>query len=167
MSASHLTYIGHAAAVGFFAAAVLASSQEAGAARLGPLAPFAGYYRGGGTVIGSDGHRERLRCRASGSVGAGGDAMSQEIVCASDSYRFDIRSRVVAQGGAVHGVWQEASRGVSGELHGRVSNGYFRGYVVGAGFNAGVSLRARGRHLTFGLRPQGADVASVEVYLSR
>jgi hypothetical protein len=165
MSASHLTYFGRAAAAAVLAA-VLAPSQ-ASAARLGPLAPFAGYYRGGGTVIGSDGHRERLRCRASGSVGAGGDSLAQEIVCASDSYRFDIRSHVVAANGGVRGQWQEASRGVSGELHGRVSNGYFRGYVAGAGFSAGVSLRARGRHLTFGLRPQGGDVASVQVFLSR
>jgi hypothetical protein len=89
------------------------------------------------------------------------------MVCASDSYRFDIRTRAVSEGGSVRGDWQETTRGVSGQFSGRASDGHFNGSIVGGGFSAAFSLHASGRRQTFVLRPQGADVASVEVALSR
>ena len=133
----------------------------------GPFTPFAGGFRGGGAVIGSDGHRERISCRANGAVGGDGAELSQTIVCASDSYRLDIHARVAAEDGAVRGEWRESTRGVSGSVSGRVSDGHFSGSVSGGSFSAGVSLRASGGRLNFNLRPQGGDVSSVSVSLSR
>jgi hypothetical protein len=148
-------------------AAMLFSPVSALAQLAGPFAPFAGSFHGGGAVIGSDGHKERLTCRVNGSVGAGGESLTQTIICASDSYRLDIHGHAVAQGGAVSGDWQESTRGVSGSLTGRVSDGHFSGAVSGGSFSAGVSLRVSGRRLSFDLRPQGGDVARVDVSLSR
>jgi hypothetical protein len=148
--------------LGTVAAPLVASAQEAG-----PFGVFAGNFRGGGVVIGTDGHKERISCRAGGSVTGGGSSLSESMVCASDSYRFDIRTRAVAEGGAVRGDWQETTRGVTGDFTGKVSGGQFNGSVEGGGFSAAFLLRASGRRLTFVLRPQGADVASVEVALSR
>jgi hypothetical protein len=146
-------------------AAVL--SDPAPAQTAGPFSPFAGSFHGGGAVIGSDGHKERLACRFTGTVGGGGESLTQSIVCASDSYRLDIHGHAVAQGGGVSGDWQESTRGVAGSLSGRVSDGHFSGSVSGGSFNAGVSLRVSGRRLNFDLRPQGGDVARVDVTLSR
>jgi len=143
------------------------STAPAFAQAAGPLAAFAGSFRGGGAVIGSDGHRERLSCRARGGVGDGGNALSQNIVCASDSYRFNISSNVVAEGGRVNGQWSESTRGVSGTISGRVGAGRFSGGVNGGGFTASVSLRATGRGLSMSLAPSGGDVSRVEVSLSR
>jgi hypothetical protein len=150
------------ASAALFSATLAASGQAAG-----PFSAFAGSFRGGGAVVGSDGHRERISCRANGAVGSAGAELSQTIVCASDSYKLDIHGRVVAEGGAVRGEWQESTRGVSGSIAGRVSDGNFSGNVSGGSFSAGVSLHASGRRLSFGLRPQGGDVASVSVSLSR
>jgi hypothetical protein len=147
--------------------ALLAATIAMPAQAAGPFAPFAGSFRGGGAVVGSDGHRERISCRANGAVGSDGFELSQTIVCASDSYRLDIRARVNAEGGAVRGQWQESTRGVTGSISGRVSEGSFSGNVSGGSFSAGVSLRASGRRLSFDLRPHGGDVASVDVSLSR
>jgi hypothetical protein len=147
-------------------AAVLAAPAPASAQTAGPFSPFAGSFHGDGAVIGSDGHKERLTCRFTGTVG-GGESLSQSIVCASDSYRLDIHGHAAAQGGAVTGEWQESTRGVSGSLSGRVSDGHFSGSVSGGSFNAAVSLRASGRRLSFDLRPQGGDVARVDVSLSK
>jgi hypothetical protein len=148
-------------------AAVLSAPALALAQSAGPFSPFAGSFHGGGAVIGSDGHKERLTCRFTGTVGGGGESLTQTIVCASDSYRLDIRGHAVAQGGSVSGDWQESSRGIAGSLSGRVSDGHFSGSVSGGSFNAGVSLRVSGRRLSFDLRPQGGDVARVDVTLSR
>jgi hypothetical protein len=133
----------------------------------GPLAAFAGNFHGGGAVIGADGHRERLSCRARGGVGDGGNALSQNIVCASDSYRFNINSNVVAEGGRLSGQWSESTRGVSGSISGSVGNGRFSGGVNGGTFTASVSLRATGRGLSMSLAPSGGDVSRVDVSLSR
>ncbi len=143
------------------------SAQPAPAQGGGPFAPFAGSYRGGGVVVGTNGQRERLSCRDHGAVGDGGQSLSERMVCASDSYRFDIRTHAVAEGGSVRGEWQETTRGASGQFTGRVGPGRFNGSVQGGGFSAQFSLRASGRRQFFVLRPQGADVASVEVTLSR
>jgi hypothetical protein len=146
---------------------VLAAPAPAPAQAAGPFSPFAGSFHGGGAVVGSDGHKERLTCRFTGTVGGGGESLTQSIVCASDSYRLDIHGRAASQGGDVTGEWQESTRGVTGSLSGRVSDGHFSGRVSGGSFNATVSLRASGRRLSFDLRPQGGDVARVDVSLSR
>ncbi|MCW2284503.1 hypothetical protein M2323_002281 [Rhodoblastus acidophilus] len=150
-----------------FAAALLAAMCATPAFAAGPLAAFAGNFHGGGAVIGSDGHRERLSCRARGGVGEGGHALSQNIVCASDSYRFNIVANVVAQGAEASGQWSESTRGVSGSIAGRVGEGRFSGAVNGGGFTASVSLRATGRGLSMSLAPSGGDVSRVDVSLSR
>jgi hypothetical protein len=148
-------------------AALLSAPVSAPAQSAGPFSPFAGSFHGGGAVIGSDGHKERLTCRVNGTVGDGGESLSQTIVCASDSYRLDIHGHAVAQGSGVSGDWRESTRGVSGALSGRVSDGHFSGSVSGGSLNAGFSLRVSGRRLSFDLRPQGGDVARVDVSLSR
>jgi len=149
------------------AALVLACGAPTLAHAAGPFAAFAGNFHGGGAVIGSDGHRERISCRARASVGGGGTSMSQTIVCASDSYRINITSNVVASGGSVSGSWTETTRGVSGSIAGRASDGQFSGRVDGGTFAASVAMRATGRGLSLSLAPNGGDVARVEVSMSR
>jgi hypothetical protein len=148
-------------------AAGLAPAPDAHAQAGGPFAAFAGNFHGGGFVIGSDGNRERISCRARGGLGEGGHELSQKIVCASDSYRFDINSSLVAEGGRVRGQWSESTRGVSGSISGHVGEGHFSGGVDGGSFTASVSLRASGHGLSMSLAPSSGDVARVEVSLSR
>ncbi len=147
--------------------AALAAPSPLWAQAGGSFAPFAGSFHGGGQVVGSDGHRERISCRANGAIGGGGRSLTQNIVCASDSYRMDIRGQAIDEGGSVRGRWQETTRGVSGELSGRLSEGRFSGGVSGGGFTASFSLRSTGRRMSFDLRPEGGDVARVEVSLSK
>jgi hypothetical protein len=150
------------AAVLLFAGQSAASAQSAG-----PFSGFAGSFRGGGEVVARDGRRERISCRATGAVGGGGRTLSQNIVCASDSYRFDIRGQVAAQGSNVQGDWQETTRGVSGAITGRASDEHFNGVVNAGGFTASFTLRASGRKMYFGLRPSDGEIALVSVALSR
>jgi hypothetical protein len=149
------------------ASAALFSGRLAASADSGGFSAFAGSFRGTGEVQLGDGHRERIACRATGAVGGGGRTMSQNIVCASDSYKFDIRGQVVASGTEVSGDWQETTRGVSGAISGRISDDRFSGAINAAGFAASFTLRVSGRRLAFGLRPSGSDVVRVDVSLSR
>jgi hypothetical protein len=132
-----------------------------------PFAKFSGAWRGSGQVVGTDGNHERITCRATYAVSQNGGALSQTLVCASDSYRVDISSYIVAEGRSVRGHWQEATRQVQGDLTGQIVEGDFEGGVAGPGFTAKISLRATGRRQVVNIRPQGGDVAGVDIVLSR
>ena len=95
-------------------------------AQSGPFAGLAGNWSGGGTVTLDDGSTERIRCRASYAVGAGGNGLNQTLTCASDSYKFDLAGNVVSERGALSGTWSESSRNVNGTLEGRGANGNFQ-----------------------------------------
>src|SRR5438874_11293629 len=86
-------------------------SGSASFAQSGPFTGMAGNWSGGGTVTLDDGSTERIRCRATYAVGAGGNGLNQNLLCASDSYKFDLRSNVIAEGGALSGTWSETGRG--------------------------------------------------------
>jgi len=128
---------------------------------------FSGEWRGSGQVTGTDGKSESITCRARYETSASGESLTQALVCASDSFRFDIRSNVVADGENASGGWQETTRNVTGNLTGHIRDGDFEGNVSGVGFTAEVSLRLSGRKQDVVLTPHGGDVAKVQIVLSR
>lgn len=138
-----------------------------GLAAASPFARFAGDWTGGGQVIGANGDRERIRCRANYEESQRGEALSQTIICASASYRIDIQSYVEASGETVRGRWEEQTRNISGELTGRIDGGQFEGAVVGPGFTAGISLVSDGRRQAVNIAPSGGDIADVRIELER
>jgi hypothetical protein len=131
-----------------FAAATLLTVSLWGSAghtqATGPFAGLAGNWTGGGTVTLDDGSTERIRCRASYAVGAGGNGLQQTLTCASDSYRFNLTSNLMAQGSAVSGTWSETSRNINGNIEGRSSGGVFQVVATSPGFTANLTLTTRG-----------------------
>src|SRR5579863_2683202 len=89
----------------------LAGLQSAAAAD-GPFDGFLGSWNGNGQIVGTNGHRESIRCRADYTDAKNGSALNQAIVCASESFKLDIHSYVEASGDSVQGYWKEASRDV-------------------------------------------------------
>ena len=148
------------AVVTLFVASV---SNSASYAQSGPFAGMAGNWSGGGTVTLDDGSSERIRCRATYAVGAGGNGLNQSLTCASDSYRFILSSNVIAQGGALSGTWSENTRGVSGSLEGRGSAGNFQVVASAPGFTANLSLATRGNKQSVVIRAasqfRGANIS--------
>jgi hypothetical protein len=125
---------------------------SAGHAQSGPFAGMAGVWSGGGTVTLDDGSSERIRCRATYAVGNGGNGLNQSLTCASDSYRFNLSSNVMARGGSLMGTWSESSRNISGSLEGRGGNGNFQVVASAPGFNANISLHTSGNKQTVVIR---------------
>jgi hypothetical protein len=152
-----------------FAVATLLVASLCGSAsyaQYGPFAGMAGSWSGGGTVTLDDGSSERIRCRATYAVGAGGTGLNQSLTCASDSYRFILSSNVVAQGSALSGTWSESSRGVSGNLEGRGSNGNFQVVASAPGFTANLSLATHGNRQSVVIRAE-SQFRSASITLSR
>src|ERR1700684_3646000 len=71
----------------------------------GPYSGFSGSWRGAGQVVDTDGQSEDIRCVAPYSISDGGQALTQSLVCASDTYRININSYLVAEEDGVHGHW--------------------------------------------------------------
>ena len=151
------------AALTLFTAAV---SGSAGYAESGPFGGLAGVWSGGGTITLDDGSTERIRCRATYAVGDGGAGLNQTLVCASDSYKFDLRSNVVASGGSLSGTWNEASRGVGGNITGRATSGNFQVVASGPGFNANITLTTRGNKQSVVIRAESV-IKGATISLSR
>ena len=97
----------------------------------------------------------------------GGAAVNQAIVCASESFKFDIRSHVEASGELAKGYWSEVSRNVSGSLTGRIAENQFEGQISSLTFSAAISLTSNGRTQTVSIRPSGGDVTDVRIELRR
>jgi len=133
----------------------------------GPFAAFLGSWRGSGQATIKDGHRERITCRAKYTGSDSGESLTISLVCASDSYRFNVESYVEAKGQNIHGHWEETSRKVEGDLSGRVEGGQFRGTVTGGLFSVDMSIRATERAQAVSMVPHGADVTDLEVVLNR
>jgi hypothetical protein len=127
---------------------------------------MAGVWSGGGVVTLDDGSTERIRCRATYAVGGGGTGLNQSLTCASDSYRFNLASNVVANGGSLSGTWSESSRGVTGSLEGRGSNGNFQVIASAPGFTANISLMTRGNKQSVVIRSE-SQFRGASITLSR
>ena len=151
------------AAIALLAASV---SGTATYAQSGPFTGMAGNWSGGGTVTLEDGSTERIRCRASYAVGGGGVALNLSLVCASDSYKFDLRANVVADRGVLSGNWSETSRGVNGNLEGRGASGNFQVIASAPGFDANITLTTRGNKQSVVIRAE-SQFRGATISLSR
>jgi hypothetical protein len=153
-----------------FASAVLLISAQAQAepGSEGPFAGLSGRWSGAGTITMTNGATERIRCRASYAVNATGKAVQQTLRCASDSYRLEISSSVMSEGGSLSGSWAEATRGLSGNVSGRATGAAISANVTGAGFMAQIDVRTHGDKQSVTLKPQGGtDVAAVSIALRK
>jgi hypothetical protein len=150
-----------AAAVLFVATSM---SMSPGRAQSGPFAGMAGSWRGSGTVSLDDGSTERIRCRANYAVA--GPRMNMTLTCASESYKFELSADVVAEGSAISGNWSEASRNISGTLHGRGGGGNFQVIASAGGFNANIALATRGNRQSVSMRAD-SQFRGASISLSR
>jgi len=142
---SAIQFIVHArrlliAAVAFLLVALTGTASHAE----GAFAGMAGNWSGSDTITLDDASIERIRCRATYAVRTDGNGLNQTLTCASDSFRINLASNIVAQGSSLSGTWSESSRNVSGSLEGRGGGGNFQVVANGPGFSASIALTTKG-----------------------
>jgi len=141
-------------------------SGSASHAQSAPFAGMAGVWTGSGTITLDSGESERIRCKATYAVSNEGDGLNQSLVCASDSYKFDLKSDVIAKNGSLSGTWREASRNVTGSLEGRAGAGHFNVVVSAPAFTADLSMTTHGNKQTVSITSQ-SQIKSASISLSR
>jgi hypothetical protein len=142
-------------------------AQRGAAAAAGPFAGLSGSWTGSGTVSLANGSNERIRCRATYRVGGDGTNLQQELRCASDSYRFELRGDVTAYAGQLSGTWTEATRNTGGSVSGRASEGQVNAIVSGPAFAASLAVSTRGDRQSVHIRADGRELSSVTITLTR
>ena len=160
------TFFARSVATFAFLAAFALSGTEL-RAQASPFNGLEGNWSGTGTITLSNGSNERIRCRATYAVANNGDALQQSLRCASDSYRFELGSEVVHQGGNITGRWSEATRNVGGSVVGRVVGGQIAVRVDAPGFSAELTLVTQGGQQSVAIRSQSTELTAVNITLAK
>jgi hypothetical protein len=147
-----------ALATGLFLLPVSASAQQHEG---GAFSRFAGNWSGEGTVKTSAGN-ERIRCKAHYDVTSDGTSLEQTLVCASDSYKLEVRSNVAATGTRFAGKWNEVTRDTIGNISGTITSKGIHGKIDGIGFTADLAISTQANRQSVTIDPTGAtDISQV------
>jgi hypothetical protein len=130
------------------------------------FARFAGEWSGDGTIKMTAGSSEKIRCKAKYIVTSNGTSLEQIVHCASDSYKLEIRSKVVSNGTTFAGKWSELTRDRIGNVSGTVTSAGIRGKIDGIGFTADLAISTQANRQSVTLDPTGAtDISHVSITL--
>ena len=146
--------------------AVLGLSAPAAFAQSAPFSGMAGVWSGSGTNSLDGGANERIRCKATYAVSSEGNGLNQSLLCASDSYKFELKSDVIAKSGVLSGSWAETTRNVSGSLQGRAGNGHFDVTVSAPVFTAKLVMTTTGNKQNVAITSDG-QFKGANIALSR
>ena len=153
-----------ALAIGLFLLPVSTSAQQREG---GAFSRFAGDWSGEGTVKMSAGN-ERLRCKAHYDVTSDGTSLEQTLLCASDSYKLEVRSKVAATGTRFAGKWNEVTRDTIGNISGTINSTGIRGKIDGIGFTADLAISTQANRQSVTIEPTGAtEISQVAITLTR
>lgn len=157
-----------ALAVGLSLVAVPAQAQQRIAeAATGPFAGLAGNWSGSGTITMKEGGHERIRCRGTYSVQSGGANLQQQLLCASDSYKFETSTDITQSGGQLLGTWSENTHHVGGRVSGHANGGSIQAKAEGDTFTAFLSVTTHGDRQTVSIQSPGSALTGVLISLMR
>jgi len=133
----------------------------------GPFAALAGAWSGTGTIVMSSGAKERIRCSANHRLGSNSSELRLELICASDTYKFNLQSQIVNRDGSISGNWLETSRATGGAIIGRIAGNQIQVRAEGPTFNALLSVTTRGERQAISIQSPGSEMSDVTVTLTR
>ena len=151
--------------IGSIFALVLMLVSLPGYGQTGPFAQLIGSWAGSGTIKLAQGGSERIRCKANYDF-VSETSVQLRLVCASDSYKFDLIGSMQTHGGAITGNWTEATRNVAGSITGKVTGSQIYVGTSGA-LTAGLTLSVAGGRQSVSLRSQGTSIQSVSITMTR
>lgn len=153
--------------VGVALAGMLSVASAAPSFAAGAFDGLEGSWSGGGSIKMENGSSERIRCRVRYNVSGGGNSVTQDLRCASDSYTFNLSANIRASGSSISGNWSETSRGVGGNVVGTVNAGSIRAVAEGSSFSVNLSVNTRGNSQSVSIRVSRSEVREVSMTLRK
>jgi hypothetical protein len=154
-------------AIGAAAIAVVLGLVSFAAAADGPFVALMGTWSGTGTISFLSGAKERIRCNATHGAGVNSDELKLELTCASDSYKFNLRSQITHRDGAISGNWFETTRATGGAITGRIAGSLINVRAEGPTFNALLAVTTKGEKQAISIQSPGSEVSDVTITLTR
>lgn len=142
-------------------------AQAPAQAAASPFEPFEGSWAGNGVITMRGGANERIRCRVNYTITDRGRLLSQDLRCASDSYKFELQTTVAHENGTINGSWNETTRQVVGSISGRINGGDIQGVATSPAFTANLAISTRGNQQSVSIRSPGSEVSEVAITLRK
>lgn len=122
-------------------AGALAAPGEAAAPKAGgnPFEALKGDWKGGGTVVPSDGESKKVSCKVTYKLVSA--TMTQHLRCVSEDYNIDATAKMTDKGGRVRGSWHEAIYDANGGLSGRARDDTIHARISGDKFSSRMSIK--------------------------
>ena len=154
-------------ALGAAAIAVVLALFSVPALADGPFTALQGSWSGTGTISLSSGAKERIRCNATHHIGANIDELRLTLICASDSYKFNLESKITHSAGSISGNWSETTRATGGAITGRISGSLINVRVEGPTFNALLAVTTKGDRQAISIQSPGSEMSDITITLTR
>jgi len=132
-----------------------------------PLAELPGRWSGAGSIRLANGTSESIKCVATYFVSGGGAQVAQNLRCASQSYRIDVKANLVVRGTQVTGSWEERQYAQTGAVSGKVTSNGFNLQIAGARFTAAMQLTSSACRQSISIAPQGFDISRIAIGLGK
>jgi hypothetical protein len=152
-----------AAIAGLCAGAVLAPSGQSAAA----VSVLDGRWSGWGSITMSNGSAEQVKCIATYFVKSAGAEVTQNLRCASQSFRIDAVANLDVRGEAVSGKWEERTYSAQGSVSGRLTGSGFNLSIQGENFTAAMAVAVSECKQSITIAPRGFDIARIAVGLDK
>ena len=131
------------------------------------FAGMSGSWTGAGRITMSDGTSEPIKCKATYTVDNSDTTLVQVLRCASDSYRFNVKSNIDSDGDALSGEWTETTYNLGGSFTGKAVGQKIEGKVRGSGLLVGVAMLTNGGVQRVRILSQGTEMREVNLKLNR
>ena len=132
-----------------------------------PLAELPGRWSGAGSIRLANGSSESIKCVATYFVSDGGAQLAQNLRCASQSYRIDVKARLAVRSTQVTGTWEERQYAQTGAVSGRMTSNGFNLQINGAHFSAALHLTSTACKQSISITPQGFDISRISIGLGK
>jgi hypothetical protein len=142
-------------------------TQRAAAATASPFVGMSGPWSGGGTITLKGGSRERVRCRAKNDVSSTLHDLHQVLRCASDSYKFVLKSSMSHHNGEISGRWSESTHNLAGKVEGTARGRQISARISSDIFTALVAVATSGNRQRVTIRSPGSKLEQVSISLQR
>src|SRR5690606_16098420 len=96
-----------------------------------------------------------------------GAGLGIALRCASQSYKIELRSKILSQGTRITGTWEERTFNASGTVTGQATGSKINMSVVGGGFTGSMAVNTTGSSQTVAINTQGIGLRSVSISLSK
>ena len=132
-----------------------------------PFVGLSGAWAGGGRITMTTGASEPIKCKATYTANKAGTTIDQVLRCASDTYKFNVKSKVGVDGSALLGQWTETTYNLTGTFTGTVKGDKIEGKIRGNGLLIGVALLTQGNEQKVRFLSQGTEMREVNIKLTK